>query len=128
MALRKNLYTFFIWLAVIGFSIWIGGTIFSMCVVVPMWSESPETIKEFFGGTNFNKYILNFFAPWLGSIRLFPLLISLGLIWYSKKHRYYLLITLLSLLFTIIYTNIVIYPINDIMMTKAGAGKTAEEL
>ncbi len=62
MTTRKKLFTFFLWWSVFGFSIWLGGTIFSMTVVVPMWSEAPpQSVKEFFSQTSFNKYIFNFF-------------------------------------------------------------------
>jgi hypothetical protein len=34
MTLRKKLFTFFLWWAVIGFSLWVGGTLFNMTVIV----------------------------------------------------------------------------------------------
>jgi uncharacterized membrane protein len=129
MNLRKVLFGFFLWWAVIGFSTWVGGTLFSMSVVVPMWSESPpQSVKEFFGGTNFNTYIYHFFGPPWMIIRNLPVLIVLLLGWYSKGHRRYLLVTLISIVFGIVYTMAYIYPINDMLMTKAGAGKSAEEI
>lgn len=129
MTLRKKLFIFFLWWAVIGFSIWLGGTVFSMTVVVPMWSESPpQSVKEFFTETSFNKYIFNFFGPPWMAIRNLPVLIALVLGWYSKLHRRYLLITFISLVIGIIYTFTYIYPINEILMTQAGADKSAEEI
>jgi uncharacterized membrane protein len=129
MTSRKKLFNFFLWWAVFGFSIWLGGTIFSMTVVVPMWSESPpQSVKEFFSETSFNKYIFNFFGPPWMAIRNLPVLIALVLGWYSKQHRKYLLITFISLVIGIIYTITYIYPINDILMTKAGADQSAEEI
>lgn len=129
MTLRKKLFIFFLWWAVIGFSIWLGGTVFSMTVVVPMWSESPpQSVKEFFTETSFNKYIFNFFGPPWMAIRNLPVLITLVLGWYSKLHRRYLLITFISLVIGIIYTFTYIYPINEILMTRAGADKSAEEI
>ena len=125
----KTLFNFFLWWAVIGFSVWVGGTLFSMTVVVPMWSESPpESVKEFFGTTSFNKYIFNFFGPPWMAIRNLPLVIALVLGWYSKEHRKYLLVTLITLIFGIVYTFAYIYPINDILMTKAAADKSAQEI
>jgi uncharacterized membrane protein len=129
MKVRKALFNFFLWWAVIGFSIWLGGTIFSMSVVVPMWSEAPpQSVKEFFGETSFNKYIFNFFGPPWMAIRNLPILIALLLGWYSKPHRWYLIITFTSLIIGIIYTFTYIYPINDLLMTRAGADKSAEEI
>lgn len=129
MKTRQMLFNFFLWWAVIGFSIWLGGTIFSMTVIVPMWSEAPpQSVKEFFSETSFNKYIFNFFGPPWMAIRNLPVLIALVLGWDSKLHRQYLLITFISLIIGIIYTLIYIYPINDILMTNAGADKSAEEI
>ena len=39
MVLRQKLFTIFIWLAVINLSTWIGGTLFHMIVVLPIWSQ-----------------------------------------------------------------------------------------
>ncbi|MEJ7830299.1 MAG: anthrone oxygenase family protein [Segetibacter sp.] len=129
MTLRKKLFNFFIWWAVISFSLWVGGTLFNMTVVVPMWSESPpQSVKEFFGETSFYKYMFNFFGPPWMVIRVLPVLIALILGWYSKLHRNYLLTTLIILILAIVYTLTYIYPINDILMAKAGADKSAEEI
>lgn len=129
MTLRNRFFIFFLWWSIIGFSIWVGGTIFSMTVVVPIWSEAPpQSVKEFFSETSFNKYIFNFFGPPWMAIRNLPVLIALILGWYSKRHRSNLLITLFSLIVGITYTFTYIYPINDVLMTKAGADKSPEEI
>ncbi|MBK7428251.1 MAG: DUF1772 domain-containing protein [Saprospiraceae bacterium] len=62
------------------------------------------------------------------AIRNLPVLIALVLGWYSKLHRQYLLITFISLIIGIIYTFTYIYPINEVLMTQAGADKSAEEI
>jgi uncharacterized membrane protein len=129
MNIRDRLFNFFMWWAVIGFSIWLGGTLFSMTVVVPMWSESPpESVYSFFGRTSFNKYINNFFGPPWMLARNLPILITLFLGWHLKPQKNYLLITFITLVLGIAFTLTYIYPINDILMTKAGAGKSAEEI
>jgi len=129
MNLRRALFNFFLWWAVIGFSIWVGGTLFSMSVVVPMWSEAPPTsVENFFSTTSFNKYIYNFFGPPWMAARIVPVLVALALGWYSVQHRRYLLVSTGTLLLGVIYTIAYIYPINDVLMTKAGAGLSAEEI
>jgi uncharacterized membrane protein len=129
MIYRKTLLNIFLWLAVIGLSLWVGGTVFSMSVIVPMWSESPpKSVQEFFGGTSFNKYIFNFFGPpWMVGRNL-PVLIALILGWYSKLHRQYLLITLITIIAGIFYTVLYIYPINEVLMMQAGGNHSAEEI
>ncbi len=59
---------------------------------------------------------------------LLPLIIALFLGWNSKLHRKYLLNTFLCTLITIIFTLTYIYPINDILMFKAGGDKSTEEI
>src|SRR5688500_47898 len=115
MTIREKLFNFFLWWSVIGFSIWLCGTIFSMTVVVPMWSEAPpDSVREFFGETAFNKYIHNFFGPFWMAFRNLPLVIALILGWKSKLHRRYLLIVLITRVIIIIYTFAYIYPINEV--------------
>jgi hypothetical protein len=129
MELRALLYTIFLWWSVIGFSIWVGGTIFSMSVVVPMWSYSPpESVKFFFGQTTFNKNIWNFFGPPWMAIRNLPLFVTLALGWNLRPQREFLLIAAVCTFFGIIYTLAYVYRINDELFTKAGGNHTTAEI
>lgn len=127
--MRQTFYTIFIWWAVLGFSIWFGGTIFSMSVIVPMWSyDLPDSARFFFTETKFTEYIYNFFGPPWMAIRNLPVFIALGLSWHSMRHRKYLLITSGILVTSILYTVLHIYSINDELMLQAGKNSTDEEL
>ena len=67
MAKRLLFYRFFLWWAVIGMSIWTGGTIFSMSVIVPMWSCTlPGSARFSFSQTSFNLYLEFFWAAVYG--------------------------------------------------------------
>ena len=48
--------------------------------------------------------------------------------WRFNPHRKYLLITLLCTLFVIIFTLAYVYPINDILIFKAGGDGSSEEI
>jgi hypothetical protein len=123
MSIRHKLFNFFLWWAVVGFSIWFGGTVFSISVVVPMWSdELPLSVKDFFGRTSFTKYIYNFFGPPWMAIRNIPVLIALILGWNYKIHRRYLMVTFLILVAAIAYTILYFYDLNEALMFKAGSG------
>lgn len=129
MNLRQKLFIIFLWLAVINLSIWIGGTLFHMIVVLPIWSQPlPGSVKEFFGGTRAYEYLLNFYGPKWMVIRILPVIISLLLGWYSRRHRYFLLITTSTLALGIILTIIYVYPINEAIMAKAGEGSSPDEI
>jgi len=129
MTLRIKLFEFFLWWAVIGFSLLVGGTLFNMTVIVPIWSESPpESVSHFFGDTSFNRHINNFFGPPWMLIRNVPIIMALILAWNSKAHRRYLLITTIIFILSVVYTLVYIYSINDILIFKAGGDNTAEEI
>ena len=127
--MRKKLFTFFLWLSVINLSIWIGGTMFHMIVVLPLWSRPlPDSVENFFGGTRAYEYLLDFYGPMWMLIRILPIIIALLLGWNSKRHRYFILITLLTIVLGVILSIIVVFPINEAIMAKAGVGSSPEEI
>jgi hypothetical protein len=127
--LRQKLLILFLWLAVINLSIWVGGTLFHMIVVLPIWSHPlPGSVKEFFGGTRAYEYLLDFYGPKWMVIRILPVIISLLLGWYSKRHRWFLLITTSTIVLGIILTILLVYPINDAIMAKAGEGIPSDKI
>lgn len=127
--MKKTLQSVFLWWAVIGFSLWVGGTFFNMVVIVPIWSESPpDSVIQFFEKTSYNKHIYNFFGPPWMIARFFPIIASLILAWPEKTLRKYLLVTSIIFVSAIAGTLIYVYPINDLLISKAGAGLSAEEI
>lgn len=127
MTTRVRLVRISLWLAVLGLSVWIGGTIYQMVVIVPMWSHSPpESVRTFFTITRYNETIWNFFGPPFMIARLLPLLAALALGWYLPRHRYWLLAAVASMAFGIVFTLIYVYPINEVLFFQAG-GRQSDE-
>src|SRR5512145_1322125 len=123
----QKLFTIFLWLSVINLSIWIGGTLFHMIVVLPLWSQQPpDSVREFFGGTRAYEYLLDFYGPRQMVIRISPVLIALGLGWKCKRHRAFLSITVLTIVIGLVLSVLVVFPINQAIMARAGEGTSPE--
>lgn len=129
MKLRQKLPIIFLWISVINLSIWIGGTLFHMIVVLPLWSQPlPGSVHDFFGGTRAYEYLLDFYGPQWMVIRILPIIIALFLGWNSKKPRNLLLITTLTIAIGVVLSILIVFPINDAIMAKAGQDKTPAEI
>jgi hypothetical protein len=129
MTIRERLLRFFLWWAVIGFALWFGGTWFHMVVVVPLWSSSPpESVRAFFGGTDFNRTIWNFFGPPWMVVRNLPLILALITAWPLRVQRRLLLVAVACMTFGVLYTLFYIYPINNVLMTQAGGAGSDEQI
>ena len=61
-------------------------------------------------------------------IRILPIMITLFLGWNYKRHRNFLLLTILTIAIGVILSIIVVFPINEAIMAKAGQGKTPDEV
>lgn len=129
MTTRNRIAQVLLWLAVLGLSIWVGGTLYQMLVVVPMWSASPpESVRAFFSGTRYNETIWNFFGPPFMAARLAPLLGALLMGWHLPQHRKWLLVAVVCMAFGVVFTLAYIYPINDLLFAQAGGNRSPEEI
>ena len=109
------------WWSVLGIATWVGGTMFNMLVVVPLWSASPpESVKAIFTDVGLNKTIWNFFGPPWMALRSVPLLAALIVGWPYLMHRRLLLVSVVITILAIAFTLIYIYPINAVLMGQPG--------
>ena len=129
MRARNRIAQVLLWLAVLGMSVWVGGTLYQMLVVVPMWSASPpESVRAFFLDTRYNVTIWNFFGPPFMVARLAPLLGALLVGWHLPQHRKWLLVAAVCKAFGVVFTLAYIYPINDVLFVQAGGNHSPEEI
>jgi uncharacterized membrane protein len=126
--MKMKLFNLVMWWAVIGAAVWVGGTVFMFSVINPQWSrDPPDSVRQFFLQTHFNEYIGHFFGPPFMAFRSFiPQLLVVILGWNLKKHRPHLLSALVCTVLAITFTLFYIYPINDLLMIRAGAGMDTE--
>src|SRR6516165_6815524 len=101
---RDRLYGVLLWWSVISIGIWMGGTVYMMLVINPMWSASPESVEAFFGGTSFTDHILNFFGPQWIFPRYAPILLALIVGWKHTPQRYFLLVAVSVFAFVLVFT------------------------
>ena len=112
-----------LWLAVLLWATWFGGTLYQMLVIVPIWGAAPpQSLQAFFLGTDYNRTIFNFFGPPFIVARTLPILAALALGWALPRHRRWLVLAAGCHLFVIAFTVIHIYPINAVLFARAGAG------
>jgi hypothetical protein len=126
---RDRLFSVLLWWSVISVGIWIGGTLYMMLVINPMWSASPAAVEAFFGGTSFTDHILNFFGPVWILPRYAPIVIALVVGWKHIMQRYYLLVAVGIFVFVLVFTNAYIYSLNAMLMAPhATVGRSPLEI
>jgi len=129
MKTRDRVAQVLLWLAVLSRSVWVGGTLYQMLVIVPMWSASPpESVRAFFSGTSYNETIWNFFGPPFMAARQALLLGALLAGWHLPQHRRWLLWAAVCMAFTTVFTLAYVYPINEVLFARAGGGHSPEEV
>jgi hypothetical protein len=129
MSTKNTLTVVLLWICVIVWSIWVGGTVYQMLVIVPIWSDSlPQSLYAFFKGTSWNHNIVRFFGPYWMPVRFLPLygLIFFG--WDQRAHRPLFIVTAICMTFVLVFTLTYVYPINAVLFTQAGADHSVEEI
>ncbi len=129
MTIRTLLACILLWYNVLSFSIWFGGTIYQMLVIVPLWSASPpESLRAFFQNTEFTRTIRHFFGPTAMVLRVVPLLLGLAAGWHLARHRMWLLLPVVCYAIAVVMTLAYIYPINRVLIDQAGGSLSSLEL
>jgi hypothetical protein len=124
------LFKILLWFSVLSLGVWVGGTLFHMLVLQPMWSyDPPASVRFFFRETRFNKSVWNFYGPPFMAARLVPLILCVTLGWRCVPQQQGLLlvagVTWIAITF---FTLIYIYPINDVLFLQAGGSLSPEQV
>jgi hypothetical protein len=129
MEARTNITTALLWLSVIVWSIWVGGTIYQMIVIVPIWGDSlPESLHSFFSQTSYNQNVLNFFGPKWVPIRYVTLYLLLIAGWPFSAHRPLFITAVVTMTVGLIFTFAYVYPMNAVLFTQAGGNLPPDAL
>jgi hypothetical protein len=129
MSTKNTVTVILLWISVIVWSIWFGGTIYQMLVIVPIWSDSlPQSLYAFFKGTSWNHNIQHFFGPYWMPVRFLPLYGMLFFGWGLSAHRPLFIVTAICMTFVLVFTLTYVYPINAVLFTQAGGDHSVEEI
>lgn len=129
MSIRNQTLNVLLWYAIFAWGIWLGGTLYQMVVVVPMWSASPpESLRAFLQATDYNRTIYHFFGPPFIAARLIPMIIAPALAWHLPRHRAILGVVAVCVAAIMIFTLGYIYPINAVLFDQAGGDGSATEI
>jgi len=127
MPRRDLIVNYLLWYNVLSLGIWVGGTLFQMLVVVPLWSDSPpESVHAFWAGTQYYSTIHHFFGPLTQVLRVVPLLALVVVAWPNAELRTWIVICAATMVFGFIFTRAYVYPMNDVLFAKAGEGLDAD--
>lgn len=110
---RENALFWSLWLSVVLVALWVGGTLYQMLVIVPLWTASPPESLRVFLGTGYIHTVVRFFGPPFIAARTVALVIALAAGWRSAPYRAALSVALGCWLFVVGFTLLYIYPIND---------------
>jgi Domain of unknown function (DUF1772) len=128
MKTRDAVTLVLLWISVLSWSIWFGGTIYQMLVVVPMWSvRPPDSLLAFLKNTNYTRDVLKFFGPrWMPVRSLALLLPFLG--WNLRTHRPFFILAACCIAAAMVFTIAYVYPINAALFSSAVAGRDPNEV
>ncbi len=129
LSIRHQALNVLLWYSLFAWGIWLGGTLYQMLVVVPMWSASlPGSLRAFLQGTEYNRLIYHFFGPPFIAARTIPTFIALALAWNLPKHRLALGIAVGCVVAIVTFTLGYIYSINAILFEQAGGDHSSIEI
>ncbi len=129
MTVRNRIFRALLWISVLMWSTWVGGTLFHMLVIVPTWNASPpESLRTLYLDTAYGGNIWNFFGPPWILARNLPVLAAFAVGWHLRAHRQLLLFAVICLVSATVGTLVYIYPINDVLFFKAGGDLSREEV
>lgn len=118
---------FYITILLIGISI--GGNVYEILVLDPLWSASPpESVRTFFQGTSFAKAMQKFWLSKLAKYSLFFLIATVVLGWAVPARRLWLILASCSTGATYFLTIRYIFRKKIALFAKAGSGMAPEAI
>jgi hypothetical protein len=124
----QNIAQILLWLSVIAWSLWFGGLMYEMVVILPLWSSAlPESVIEWNSRPQFVVNPTRYFVP----VALTCVLSSLGAFitaWKIGKNWLWHLISAISAIATLGFTLAYFYSKNEVLFRNQHGGLSGEEI
>ncbi len=117
-----------LFISTIAWSLWFGGLIYEMVVVLPLWSSSlPESVIEW---NSRPQYLINptrFHAP-VAAVTVLSSLLALIFGWKTTGRRVWLFLSAICAAAVLAFTIIYFFPKNEVIFRNQFAGLSGEEI
>ena len=119
--IREFIAQFLLYLIVTLYAINIGGNVYEMLVLTPLWTASPpESVRKFFEGTGMGRAIQKFWLSKLAKYSLFVLLGAVIAAWSVSERRLWLILALAATAVNYVLTIRYIFPRKKALFRSAG--------
>ncbi len=126
--MTKKIGQILLWISVIAWSLWFGGLLYEVVVIMPLWSSAlPESVLEWNSRPNFVLIPTPFFAP-VAIATVLSSVLGTILAWKSSNRRFWLILSSLCAVSTLAFTFIYFFPKNEVLFFKQTAGLSGEEI
>lgn len=117
-----------LWIVVVAWGFWLGGLIYEMVVITPLWSANlPNSVIEWNSRPNFVVNPTRFYIPTVLSLILSSLLATI-LNWKSNNQRIWLILSTVCVISAFVFTLIYFFPKNDILFRNQIIGLSGAEI
>lgn len=124
----QNIAQILLWVSVIAWSLWFGGLMYEVVVILPLWSSAlPESVIEWNSRPRFVVNPTRYFGP----VALTCVLSSLGAFiaaWKIGKNWLWHLISAASAIATLGFTLVYFFPKNEVLFRNQHGGLSGEEI
>jgi hypothetical protein len=118
-----------LWIAVLAWSLWFGGLMYEIFVVMPLWSANlPQSAIEWNSRPNFMLIPTPFYAP-IAVITILSSLLATILSWKAGgNNRFWLTLSTVCAILTLGFTLVYFFPKNDVLFRNQNVGLSGEEI
>ncbi len=117
-----------LWIAVVAWGFWLGGLIYEMVVIIPLWSANlPNSVLEWNSRPDFVVNPTRFYLPTAITLILSSLL-AMILNWKSRNQRIWLILSTICVITTFVFTLLYFFPKNDVLFRNQVSGLSGEEI